>query len=137
MSYAKLIIVGNLGRDPEMRYTSGGDAVTNLNVAVTRKWTSKDGVPGEETTWYRATCWRRTAEIAAQYLHKGSQVMLEGRLNPDANGGPRLYEKSDGTSGASFELTVERLVLLSSRSDNSFSDVPADPGEDVAPDEFA
>ncbi len=116
MAYQKVIIVGNLGRDPEMRYTPDGTPVTTLNVAVNRVWNSPDGSRGEETAWFRVTAWRRTAEVAAQYLAKGRQVMVEGYLQVDkATGGPRVYQRNDGTYGASFELTADRLVLLGGR----------------------
>lgn len=116
MSYQKVIIVGNLGRDPEMRYTPDGTPVTSFNVATNRRWTNTDGSQGEETVWFRVTAWRKSAEIAAQYLTKGRQVMVEGRLTPDkATGGPRVYTRNDGTPGASFELTADRIVFLGGR----------------------
>lgn len=118
MSYQKVIIVGNLGRDPEMRYTPDGTPVTSFSVATNRRWTNRDGSPGEETVWFRVSAWRRTAEVAAQYLSKGRQVMVEGRLTPDkATGGPRVYQRNDGTWGASFELTADRVIFLSGRGD--------------------
>jgi single-strand DNA-binding protein len=118
MSYLKLIVVGNLGRDPEMRYMPDGTPVTNLNVATSRKWNNADGSKGEETTWIKVTLWRKDAENAAQYLKKGSKVLVEGRLNPDkATGGPKIWTKQDGSAGASYEMTAERIVYLSSKSE--------------------
>ena len=119
MSYQKLIIVGNLGRDPEMRYTPDGTPVTNLNIATNRKWNNSDGSQGEETIWFRVSVWRRWAEIAAEYLHKGNQVMVEGRLHKvdKDTGGPKIWTRRDGTAGASFEVTCDRLILLSNRGD--------------------
>jgi single-strand DNA-binding protein len=106
MSYQKLIIAGNLGRDPEMKYLPNGDPVTNLNVATNRKWTDKNtGQPQEETTWFKVSVWGPQAEACNQYLHKGSQVLVEGRLRPDpATGSPRMYETKDGFAGTSFEV---------------------------------
>lgn len=116
MTYQKLIIVGNLGRDPEMRYTDQGVPVTTLSVATNRTWNSGDGTQNKETTWFRVTCWRRTAEIAADYVKKGQQVMIEGRLTPDRDtGGPRLWTGNDGSPRASYEMVADRLVLLSNR----------------------
>ena len=132
MAYQKLIIVGNLGRDPEMRYMPDGTPVTNLSIATNRKWNNADGSQGEETTWFRVTCWRKTAEIAAQYLTKGREVMIEGRLTPDkATGGPRIWTRQDGTPGASFEVTADRLILLSSRGDTAGA-----PGAAEAPEDY-
>jgi single-strand DNA-binding protein len=112
--YAKLIIVGNLGGDPEMRYTPDGTPVTNFSMAVNRRWNNADGSPGEETVWFRCTAWRKTAEVVNQYLSKGRQVLVEGRLRPDENGGPRVFTRGDGSSGSSYEVTVETIKFLGS-----------------------
>ncbi len=113
MSYQKIIIVGNLGRDPEMRYTPDGTPVTNFSVATNRQWTAPDGSKGEQTTWFRVTAWRRQAEVAAEYLSKGRQVMVEGRMNPDkATGGPRVWTGQDGVARASYEITANRIIFL-------------------------
>jgi single-strand DNA-binding protein len=114
--YQKLIIIGNLGRDPEMRYTPSGQAVTNFNVATNRKYTTSDGNKVEETTWFRISTWGKTAEVCNQYLKKGSKVLVEGRLNPDPEtGGPKIWTRQDGTSAASFELTANQVRFLSTR----------------------
>lgn len=121
MSFQKIVIVGNLGRDPEMKYLPGsGQAVTNFNVATNRQYTTSNGERIKETTWFRVTAWGRQAETCNEYLRVGSQVLVEGRLNPDREtGGPRTYERNDGTWGASYELTAERVVFLSGRGDPS------------------
>ncbi|MCK9598269.1 MAG: single-stranded DNA-binding protein [Sphaerochaeta sp.] len=119
MAYQKLIIVGNLGREIELKYLGDGTAVANLSVATNRMWNNAAGEKQTETTWFRVTCWRKQAEIAAQYLTKGRQVMIEGRLKPDATGNPTVYQKNDGTSGASFEVVCERLVLIGSRGEHT------------------
>jgi single-strand DNA-binding protein len=82
--FHKVILVGNLGRDPEMRYTPGGQAVCTLSVATNRTWT-RDGEQQKETTWFRVTVWGKQAESVNQFLKKGRQVLVEGRLNPDEN----------------------------------------------------
>lgn len=113
--YQKLIIAGNLGKDPEMRYSPSGDAVTNLNVATSRKYTDKSGQQVEETIWVRVSVWGKQAEACNQYLKKGRAVLVEGRLNADkATGGPRIFTRQDGTSGASFEMTADTVRFLSS-----------------------
>ena len=114
--YQNLIIAGNLGRDPEMRYTPSGQAVTNFNVATNRKYTASDGNKVEETTWFRVSTWGKTAEACNQYLKKGSKVLVEGRLKPDPDtGSPRTFTRQDGTTGASFELTANQVRFLSTR----------------------
>jgi single-strand DNA-binding protein len=114
--YQNLIIVGNLGRDPEMRYTPSGQAVTNFNVATNRKYSTSDDNQVEETTWFRVSTWGKTAEACNQYLKKGSKVLVEGRLKPDPDtGSPRTFTRQDGTTGASFELTANQVRFLSTR----------------------
>jgi single-strand DNA-binding protein len=114
MSYQKVIIVGSLGRDPEMRYTGDGTPVTSLSVATNRRWTNSDGSQGEETVWFRVSAWRRLAETCAQHLSKDWQVMVEGRITPDREtGGPRVWVGQDGTPKAAYELTADRVVMLS------------------------
>lgn len=117
--YQKILIVGNLGRDPEMRYMSDGTAVTSFSVATTSRWTEKSsGQPKEETTWFRISVWGRQGETANQYLRKGSKVLIEGRLKPDPEtGAPRLWTRQDGTVGASFEVTADTVRFLDTKSD--------------------
>ena len=91
--YHTLIIVGNLGKDPEMRYPPSGQAVTSFSVATSRQYTSGSGEQVKETIWFRVSTWGKTAEVCNQYLKKGSKVLIEGRLTPDkATGGPRAVK---------------------------------------------
>lgn len=135
--YQSLTIVGNLGRDPEMRYLPDGTAVTNLNVASSRRYNNRDGQPVEETTWVKVTVWNKQAETVNQYLTKGSKVLVEGTLTPDPNtGGPRLWTRQDGSVGASYEMRANTVRFLSSRGDNggSYSNgAPDEPEEDDIP----
>ncbi len=113
--YHTLIIAGNVGRDPEMRYTPSGQPVTNFSVASNRQYTGNNGQVVKETIWFRITTWGKQAEVCNQYLKKGSKVLIEGRLTADpATGGPRVYDKSDGSSGASFEVTASTVRFISS-----------------------
>ena len=89
MTMNKMIIIGNLGRDPEMRYTPNGQAVTNFSVATNRRYTTADGESREETEWFRISVWGRQAETCNQYLSKGQKVYIEGRLRS------RTYETRD------------------------------------------
>lgn len=114
MSYHTIIIVGNLGKDPEMRYTPSGQAVTNMNVASSRSYTGSDGQQVKETVWFRVSVWGKQAESCNQYLKKGRMVLVEGRLNPDAKtGGPRVWQGQNGP-GATFEVVANTVRFLSS-----------------------
>jgi single-strand DNA-binding protein len=113
MSYQKVILVGNLGRDPEMRYTPGGQPVTSFSIATNRRYTDSQGQTVDETTWFRISVWGKQAESCKQYLTKGKQVLVEGRMIADkATGGPRIFQRQDGTSGTSFEVTAETVRFL-------------------------
>jgi len=123
--YHTIIIVGNLGRDPEMRYTPSGQAVTNFSVAANRQYTGSDGVPVKETIWFRVSTWGKQAEICNQYLKKGQKVLIEGRLVPDAaTGGPRIWNRQDGTPAAQFEVSASTVRFLSVRGEEE-SELPA------------
>ncbi len=112
--FAEIEILGNLGRDPEMRYTNSGQPVTSFSVATNRSYNNPAGEKVTETTWWRVSTWGKQAEVCSQYLHKGSKVFIKGRPNVDAEtGGPRLYQKQDGSWGASFELTASLVKFLS------------------------
>jgi single-strand DNA-binding protein len=127
--YQKVIIAGNLGSDPEMRYMPDGTAVTNFSVATNRRWTDGSGEQKEETTWFRVSVWRRQAEVANEYLSKGRQVLVEGRLRPDpATGGPRTFTRQDGTVGASYELTADTVRFIGGRDSGGFSSEGEDMG---------
>ena len=132
--YQKIIIVGNLGREPEMRYTPTGQAVTSFSVATNRRYTSSDGQSVDETAWFRVSVWGKMAEVCSQYLHKGSKVLVEGRLRPDpTTGAPRVFERQDGTYGSSFEITASTVQFLSSKAENEayqVSEEPSTEGED-------
>ena len=120
--YQKLVIVGNLGRDPEMRYTPSGQAVTNISVATNRQYTANSGERVKETTWFRVSVWGKQAETVNQYLRKGSKVLVEGRLTQDpATGGPRVWTGTDGAPRASFEMTAQTVRFLSSREDDQMA----------------
>ena len=113
-----IVIVGNLGQDPDMRMTPGGQYVTSLNVATNRQYTGSDGQPVKETTWFRVSVWGRQAEACAQYLQKGRQVLVEGHLRPDPNtGSPKIWTRQDGTAGASYEVTARVVRFLGGRAD--------------------
>lgn len=117
--YQKIIVAGNVGRDPEMRYMPDGTAVTSFSVATNRSWNDRQtGQRVDETTWFRVSVWGRRAEVANQYLAKGRQVLVEGRIKPDpSTGGPKLFTRQDGTVGASFEIIADNFSFIGSRED--------------------
>lgn len=110
----QIIVVGNLGRDPEMRYTPSGQPVTSFSVATNRQYTNSGGELVKEVCWFHVTTWGKSAETCNQYLKKGSSVLVEGRLSPDkSSGNPRVWTKQDGTPGASYEVTASTVRFLS------------------------
>jgi single-strand DNA-binding protein len=126
--YQKIVLVGNLGRDPEMRYTPGGHAVTNLNVATNRTYTDSNGEQVKETVWFRVSVWGKQAESCHQYLRKGRQVLVEGRMIGDESGNPRVWNRQDGTPTASFEVNAISVRFLGGRGDADFDDAGSGPG---------
>lgn len=117
-----IIIVGNLGREPEMRYLPSGQAVCDFSIATSKKYTSANGQKVEETIWVRISAWGKLAETCSQFLHKGSKVLVEGQLRPDpATGSPRVYTKKDGTVGATYEVTAQTVRFLSSKGEDGGS----------------
>ena len=133
--YHTIIIVGNVGKDPEMRYTPSGQAVTSFSVATNRQYTASNGEQVKETIWFRVSTWGKTAEVCNQYVKKGSKVLVEGRLTPDKNtGGPRIWTKQDGSSGSSYEISANTVRFLSTRQDGGDGEhAPMDAGEMSAP----
>jgi single-strand DNA-binding protein len=107
--FQRTIVVGHVGRDPEMRYTPGGVPVTSFSVATSRRWTNQNGEQQEKTTWFRVTCWRKLAELAAQYLQKGRLVLVEGDIEAQA------YTDREGAARATLELTATTLKFLGGR----------------------
>jgi len=108
-SVNKVILIGNLGRDPETRYTTGGDAVTNLRIATTETWKDKSGEKQEKTEWHTVVLFGRQAEIAGEYLKKGRPVYIEGRLQT------RKYTDKEGVEKYSTEVVGDRMQLLGGR----------------------
>ena len=129
--FQTLILIGNLGKEPEMRYTPSGQPVTTLSVATNRRYSGANGQPVKETAWFRVTVWGKQAETCNQFLHKGSKVLVEGRLTPDPDtGGPRVWE-NNGKHGASYEVTASTVRFLSGREDGEEGDAAGVPDNDI------
>jgi single-strand DNA-binding protein len=105
-SVNKVILLGNLGRDPETRYTTGGDAVTNLRIATTEQWKDKSGEKQEKTEWHSVVLFGRQAEVAGEYLKKGRSVYIEGRLQT------RKWTDKEGVEKYSTEIVADRMQLI-------------------------
>lgn len=108
-SFSRVVLVGNLGRDPEMRYLPSGDPVVNFSIAVNRRRRGSDGNYMDETDWYRINCFRRNAEIADQYLKKGTQVLVEGQL------AIRQFTGNDGVERTNVEVNCDNFIMLGTR----------------------
>lgn len=108
-SVNKVILIGNIGRDPETRYMPSGDAMVNLSLATTDQWKDKNGEKQERTEWHRIVIFGKTAEIAGQYLRKGSQVYIEGRLQT------RKWQDKEGQERYTTEIVADRMQMLGSR----------------------
>lgn len=122
--YHTLIIVGNVGKDPEMRYAPSGQAVTSFSVATNKQYTNGQGETVKETIWFRVSAWGKQAEACQQYVKKGMKVLVEGALSPDkTTGNPRIWNTADGNPATSYEVTANTVRFLS-RSDRET--VPAE-----------
>lgn len=111
--YQQITLVGNLGNDPEMRYTPSGVPVASFSLAVSRSWVGQDGQRQEKTTWFRVTAWRKLAETVSQYLSKGRQVLVIGEIE-DA----RPYTDRDGNLRAALEVTAQTVRFIGQRGDS-------------------
>ncbi|MCW5878012.1 MAG: single-stranded DNA-binding protein [Anaerolineales bacterium] len=107
----KVMIIGHLGRDPEMRYTPSGRSVTSFSVATSRNWTTAEGERRTETEWFNVVAWGSLAEICNQYLKKGQQVYVEGRLQT------RRWEDEEGNKRSATEIVAREMIMLSHKSE--------------------
>jgi single-strand DNA-binding protein len=129
------MIIGNVGRDPEMRYTPQGTPVTSFSVAVSRNWTPREGgEQREETEWFRVSAWNKLAETCNQYLTKGQRVYIEGRVSM------RSWDGNDGQKHASLELSATDMMMLTPKGElagvASGRDEPFNGSADLEPDDI-
>jgi single-strand DNA-binding protein len=132
----KVMIIGHLGRDPEMRYTPSGRPVTTYSVATSRSWNTSDGDRRSDTEWFNVVAWGSLAEICKQYLVKGQQVYIEGRLQT------RRWEDDDGNKRTTVEIVAKEMIMLGDRKKKSDQESDEDATEfetngfDTEEDEF-
>lgn len=124
MSVNKAILIGNLGRDPELKYTPSGKAVTTFSLATTERWTGQDGQKTESTTWHNIVAWGRQAEVIKEYMSKGRQLYIEGRIQN------RSYEDKDGNKKYISEVVVQNFQFIGGRGD---ADSPRSSSSDASP----
>ncbi len=130
MSVNKVILIGRLGKDPETRYMTSGEAVTNVTLATSENWKDKNGEKQEKTEWHNLVFYRRLAEIAGEYLKKGSQVYVEGKL------ATRKWQTKEGQDRYTTEIIVNEMQMLGSKSSGGSFDVvenQAAPARTAAP----
>ena len=121
----KVILIGNLGRDPEIRYTRDGTAVANLNIATSESWLDANGQRQERTEWHRVVAWGKLAEISKEYLMKGRQVYVEGRLQT------RSWDDKQGNKRYTTEVRADQLVMLGGRGDSVGGKETPSPGKEM------
>lgn len=118
--FQQVTLVGNLGRDPEMRYTPSGVAVVNFSLATSKRWQSPDGEWQDKTLWFRVAAWRKLAETVSEYLHKGSRVLVIGEMEE-----ARPWTDKDGNTQASLEVTAQVVKFLSSKAEDAVHSIDA------------
>lgn len=124
--FQQTLVVGRVGRDPEMRFTPGGVPVTNFSVAVDRRWTDASGQVQEKVTWFRVVCWRKLAEVVAEYAKKGQRILVAGEIDASA------WTDRDGSPRASLELTADRVRFLGDREASDEGKTAPDAGKEDA-----
>ncbi len=121
MSLNKVILIGRLGQDPETRYMPDGNAVSNFSLATSEKWKDQSGQPKERTEWHHITMYRRLAEIAGQYLKKGSLVYIEGKIQS------RKYTGKDGIERTAYEIIASEMKMLGSKNESGATQADTPP----------
>lgn len=125
--FQQITMVGNLGNQPEMKYTPTGVPVASFSLAVNKSWTSQDGQKQDKTVWFRVTCWRKLAEIVSEHLAKGSKVLVVGEVEE-----ARAFTDKSGANRASLEVTAQTVKFLSGKGGESGGLVEIAPDEDTS-----
>lgn len=119
--YQKIILIGNVGKKPELRFTAAGKAVTTFSLATNKSY-KHDGVLNEQVCWWRVTVWGDQAENVCKYVDKGSLVLVEGEITPDTTGNPRLYQVKDGTWASGYEMRAQTVKFLDRKAEKELDD---------------
>ena len=120
--YQKVLLIGYVGRDPELKYLPSGKAICNFSVATSERRFDADGNASDHTTWWRVTAWGKTAEAVEKYVKKGSKVLVDGKMNPDTNGNPRVFQKQDGSWHANYEMDAQTVRFLDGKQEEDEGD---------------
>lgn len=126
-SVNKVILIGNLGKDPEVRYTGSGVAVATFTLATNESWRDAEGNTQERTEWHNLVAWRKLAEVIGEYLKKGSKIYVEGRLQY------RTYDDKNGVKRYVTEIVIDQMVMLDGRNRDAAAVGPSDPGPSAPP----
>ena len=127
MSVNKAILIGRLGKDPELKYTPAGRAVCSFSLATSKRWKSQDGEAKEATTWHNIVSWGKQAEVMKEYLHKGKEVYIEGRIDN------RSYEDKEGNKKYISEVVVEQFQFIGPRTESGAAGAAPGPQGDTPP----
>ena len=127
MSVNKVILIGRLGKDPDLRYTPGGKAVASFTLATNERWSGQDGQKKESTTWHNIVAWGRTAEVLKEYLRKGSEIYIEGRIDN------RSWDDKEGKKRYTSEVIVQNFQFVGSRAGSEQQAPPSTGPDDVPP----
>ena len=130
--FHQVVILGNLGSDPEMRYTPSGRPVTNFSVASNKRYTNSSGEQVDQTTWFRVACWGKLAEVTNDYLSKGRQVFIIGELSPGENGSPKVWTGTDGEAHASYEVNAQMVKFLGRPNGGDNEEVFSEAGKEIS-----
>lgn len=120
--YQKVMLIGNVGRDPELKFLPSGKALCNFTLATNERKKDLDGVVTDSTVWWRVTAWGNTAEAVNKYAKKGSKLLVEGSLYADQTGNPRVFQRADGTWSANYELNANVVRFLDAKQEEDEGD---------------
>jgi len=120
--YQKITLIGNVGKDPELKFLPSGKALCNFTLATNERKKDLDGVVTDSTVWWRVTAWGNTAEAVNKYAKKGSKLLIEGKLYADQSGNPRVFQRQDGTWSANYEMNADVVRFVETKREEGGDD---------------